>query len=283
MINATDYVQALRPLITARQTRFRRTRSIEVLDHAKFGGPEKTDFGVPGSLIVFVARDEEHLGQAKSALKGGKAAIQQMVAGIDKQMNALQPRSIDDVAAGVAKSPAFGALSYAGATIADPVFLPDGLDLTVFIAPYAGGRLVRQGFTFVEYVEQPATAGLALFVLKSEPKLTAAEKSALELIPRSAALLEVGSSYECEYTTLMAAAFGVAGAIVGRAAGAVVGAVAGAIVDVALVHAVASAATAVKPEHLTSEELKRLGPEQSAKQLVNLRLQALQAIKSARA
>jgi hypothetical protein len=39
--------------------------------------------------------------------------------------------------------------------MADPIFLPPGLDLTVFMVPYNGGRLVRQGFTYVEFVEEP--------------------------------------------------------------------------------------------------------------------------------
>ncbi len=277
MIKTSEYVEALRPLIEARQTRFRRTQSIEVVDHKKFGGPEKTALGRPGSLIVFVARDKERLDEAKGALKAGQAETQRMVDRIGKQMNALKPGPIDAVTQEVAKTSAFGALTYAGATIADPIFLPASLDLTAFVVPYSGGRLIGKGFTFVEYVEEPESSGLELFVLKTDPALSPAEKAALDLVPREMSNLLVGAAYECEYTTLMAAAFAVGGALVGGAKGAVAGAVVGAVIDVALVHFVASVRTTAPNTNLTSDALRRTGPELTAKQLLDLRLQALQA------
>ncbi len=283
MIQSRDYVEALRPLAGARQRRFRRTRRIEVVDHARYGGPEKTGFGSYGSLIIFVGRDAGRVREAKSALKAGEAGMQRLVAGIDAQMSALKPGTVDSVIEQVASAPVFGAITYGGATVADPVFLPPGLDLTAFMVPYSGGRLTRQGFSFVEYVEEPKAEPLSLFVLRTDPELSRAEAAALAGVPSAMTNLHVGVAYECEYTTLMAIAFGVAGGIVGAAAGgvkgAIVGAAAGAVVgaaiDAALVHAVASRLS-LQRSQLGADELRRLGPELSAKQLVNARLEAMQ-------
>jgi hypothetical protein len=287
MINTADYFAALGPLAVARQERFRRTQSLEVADHAKFGGPDKTHFGSLGSLIVFIARDAARLQQVKAALKGGAAAMQRVVAEIDAQVSALKPGPVDAVIRQVATGPAFGSLTYGGATMADPIFLPPGLDLAVFMAPYNGGRLARQGFTYVEYVEKPQTTGLSLLVLKTDPQLSRAEQAALAAVPSDMTNLNVGVAYMCEYTTVLAAGGAVVGGLVGGLAGvfggavvgAVVGGAAGAIVDAALVYAFAhaiGAKTGGPKPFINAAELRRLGPEMSAKQLLNARLEAMQ-------
>ena len=283
MIKAGEYFEVVQPLAVARQRRFRRTRRLEVVDHEKFGGPDATAFGSPGSFIVFVARDQERMREAKAALKGGASAMERLVAKIDEQMAALKPASFDRIIQDVASSAAFGAITYAGATVADPLFLPPGLDLTAFMVPYNGGRLVRQGFSYVEYVEDPKTTGLSLFVLKTDPELSKAERAALAAVPDDMTNLNVGVAYECTYTTVMAAVgavvLGAAGAYIGRVVGGVVGAVGGAVVgaaiDRALVHGLASRLS-LQASSLSADELKRLGPELSAKQLLNARLDAMQ-------
>jgi hypothetical protein len=74
---------------------------------------------------------------------------------------------------------------------------------------------------------------------------------------------------------------GVGGAIVGGAAGAAVGAIAGAAVDVALV-AIVEGKRFGHHLHLDPEDIKKLGPSKSAKELVNKRRDAMKKAHAAK-
>jgi len=89
MIKAKEYVEAMRPLMAARESRLRRTRPIAVFDHAKFGGPDKTGFGAPGSLNVFVARTAKRLREVQKALDAGRAGMKKLIAQIDNELAGL--------------------------------------------------------------------------------------------------------------------------------------------------------------------------------------------------
>jgi hypothetical protein len=290
MTEADSYVETFRPLMELRQSRLRRIRPLPVIDHAKFGGPMKTGFGTPGSLILFMGRSPEQTKEAMAALKSGKAAMKTLVQRISDQMDQLRPGGLDEVIRSLPAEPIVASLSYAGAPILDPIWLPRGLDMTVIAIPYSGGRLIRDGFQFVEYVEHEKSPSYSTFVLKSTPKLTPAERVALAKVPKHHHSVHVGHGYQCELTTIAAVAFGVAGAVGGAAAGAGVGGVAGAVVggaagaaagaivgaavDVALV-AIVEGKRFGHHLHLDPEDIRKLGPSESAKKLVNKRRDAM--------
>jgi hypothetical protein len=297
MMEATSYVDTFRPLMELRQSRLRRIRPLPVIDHARFGGPTRTGFGTPGSLILFMARSPEHTKEAMAALKSGKAAMKKLIRRISDQMDQLRPGGLDQVIRSLAQQPVVASLTYAGAPILDPIWLPQGLDMTAIAIPYSGGRLLREGFQFVEYVEREDSPGYSSFVLKSTPRLTPAERVALAKVPKHHHSVHVGNGYNCELTTIGAAAFGVAGAlggvevgavaggpfgaIVGGAVGAVGGAVVGGLIDVALV-AIVEGKRFGHRLHLDPEDIKKLGPSESAKQLVNKRRDAMKKAHAAR-
>jgi len=283
MISSKDYMDAIRPLVVERQARVRRTRTLEVLDHAKFGGPAKTAFGSLGSMILFLARTEQRLDEAKRALKSGAPAMKKLMAQVESEMSPLKPRSFDEAIEIASRETSFGALTYGGTSIVDPLFLPAGLDLTVIGIPYSGGRLIRQGFALVEYVADPQTAGLFAFVLKTNPELTTAEKSALSLVPREFATIHVGPAYTCEFTTIMATAGAVAGAVAGGAltgpggmyVGAAVGLWIGGGIDGMITHELGRMHPLSTPRNLDTTQLRELGPTLSARKLVSLRVEAM--------
>jgi hypothetical protein len=289
MMEAASYVDTFRPLMELRESRLRRIRPLPIIDHARFGGPARTGFGTPGSLILFMARSPEHTKEAMAALKSGKAAMKKLVQRISDQMDQLRPGGLDKVIRSLASQPVIASLTYAGAPILDPIWLPQGLDMTAIAIPYSGGRLLREGFQFVEYVEREDSPGYSSFVLKSTPRLTPAERVALAKVPKHHHSVHVGNGYSCELTTIGAGAFAVAGGLAGATAGGIVlgavgaigGAIAGAAIDVALV-AIVSGKRFGHHLHLDPEDIKKLGPSESAKKLVNKRRDAMRKAQAAR-
>ncbi len=268
----------------------RRVQPLPVIDHARFGGPTATGFGTPGSLILFLCRTRDDMSNALRTLAGGETAMKGLMARVSKQMDRLRPGTVDDVARAAARSESIAALTYGGAPVVDPIWLPQGLDLTVVAIPYSGGHLLREGFRLVEYVKTQDVRGYAAFVLKSAPKLTVAERTALKKVPKHLHGIHVGHGYKCELTALAALSFGVAGAVggavVGAAAGGVAGAIvgggagglAGAVAGAAVDAAVTNALEGKRFEHnvhLSKEDIRKLGQSRSAKTLVNKRRAAM--------
>ena len=75
MVKGKAYVEALQPLMQARQERLRRVQPLPVIDHARFGGPTATGFGTPGSLILFLCRTRDDMSNALRTLAGGETAM----------------------------------------------------------------------------------------------------------------------------------------------------------------------------------------------------------------
>ena len=285
------------PLLAEKQSRITRTRALKVVDHAKFGGPEKTGFGSPGSVILFLGRSSKETRQALAALKKGPVAMQKLLKRISDEMDALKPGTPADVLDAAKKEPVLAALNYGGVPLADPIWLPKGLEMTVVAAPYTGGHLIPQGFQLIEWVKKDDAPAYAAFVLKTSPPLTRAEKVALKRVPKSHRTVHIGSAYKCEATAVAALSFGVAGAVGGAAAGAaaggviggvvggVAGAIGGAIVGAAVDAGVVAALEGKqfgKHLHLSGDDIKREGPARSAKRLIEKRRQAMRRAQKAR-
>jgi hypothetical protein len=290
MNGADSYAETFQPLAELRQSRLRRVRTLPVIDHARFGGPMKTGFGTPGSLILFMGRTPEESKEATQALKKGEAAMKELLARISAQMDRLPIGNVEEVVRAAVREPVLAALSYGGVPILDPIWLPHGLDLTVVAIPYSGGRLIREGFQFVEYIKSEDAAAYSAFVLKSAPKLTRAEQVAMARVPKEHRTMHVGHGHKCEYTGLAALAGAVVGATLGGAAGAAAGGLAGGAVGAvggALIGAVAGAAVDAgvvatlegkrfgHHVHLSGDDIRKLGPSKSARELVKKRRDAM--------
>jgi hypothetical protein len=292
-----SYVETFQPLMDLRQSRLRRVSTLPVIDHAKFGGPTATGFGTPGSVILFMGRSPEQSKEAMGALKKGEAAMKELLARISGQMDRLHPGDVNDVIRSLPRQPVVAALTYAGAPIVDPIWLPQGLDLTVVAIPYSGGHLLRGGFQFVEYLKSDDSPGYSAFVLKSAPHLTRAERVALKKVPKNHRNMHVGHGYKCEMTTLAALAGAVVGGVLGAAAGAGMGGAAGAVaggvggaIGGAIVGAAVDAGVVATLEgkrfghhlHLSPDDIRKLGPSKSARELVKRRRDAMRKAHTAK-
>jgi|GEM_PF-4975093 len=281
MLETKDYLEAMKPLTEARESRLRRVRDVAVISHDEFGGPDKTGIGNDGTILFFLARNRRTLDAALESMRRGPQETQAMIKGIERTMAKLKPRPLPEVLARLSKQN-FGALTYGGCTLIDPLFLPEGMDLTIVNIPYAGGRLIPGGFKLVDFPIGDDDDDWCGTAVPRRPKLTPAEKEAFAKIPKDLSTIFVGHGYDCEYTSVMAVAFGVAGGVAGAAggaAGAVVGAAAGAAVgaavDAALVHALGGRVAKLDVT-LSDVQIRQMGPGLSAKTLVNMRRSALQ-------
>ena len=112
----------------------------------------------------------------------------------------------------MAASDAFASVVYGGREIAANLFLPKGVDLAAIVFPYAGGALASGGFTLREHVRDASKGAIEALIVRSDPRLTLAEKAALRAVPRDQLGLNVGVAMACETTGYAVAALLVAAA-----------------------------------------------------------------------
>lgn len=279
MITGEELQIALQPLNDVRQTRIRRVLPIQVVDQAKFGGPAKTGIGNEGTVIIVLSRNAKVHDAAMEAIAEGGSASQKFIQKLGNQLSKLTPpTSVEEYLKTIKKGVPVGAITYCGCTLVDPIWLPAGLDTTLLVFPYNGGRLLASGFKLVEYISSESDPSLCATALKYAPKLTAAEREALTLVPPDMVTVHIGNHAKCTYTTLAALGGATIGAIVGTITAPVgigVGAIVGAGVGYYAGQAFLNNMTRNIDVHLTDSQISKLGPAQTAKTLVNLRREAL--------
>lgn len=157
------------------------------------------------------------------------------------------------------QQPVIAAIRHGGESLASNLFLPEYAEVGCVIFAYNGGELDADGFTLVEYIQSDEHC-LEVVLLRHSPELTAAEKAALNAVPQDQRTRSVGNVAP-ENTVVAAGAVLVASA---------------AVYAVAYV-AACSAYCYLTPEevHLSDEEIQRLGPSASARELIHLRRTAM--------
>jgi hypothetical protein len=275
----------MRPLMAARKSRLRRIRPIEVFEQANFGHPDRPEFGTAGSIQLLLARSEKLLKEARATLETGHLGLENLVTEMSQQIAARECRSLEPMIDASSEEPSIVGLSYDGFPMADPLFLPKSLALTLLHIPYRGGHLPRDGFGLVEYVRKPESAGLYALVINISPKRTRAEIAALAQVPADMPHLHGGNIHKCSYVEAAVGAF--AGAIAAGLATGAAGAIAGAIVGAAAGEAGARVVDAVGREgpdraekainlQLNDLEMEKTRSALSFKELVHLRREAMQ-------
>jgi hypothetical protein len=167
----------------------------------------------------------------------------------------------------MAQAPVLADVRYGGNTLNAGITVPQNIDCAVAIFPYNGGRLAEDGFELVEYPKAGTSDRLEAVVVEVSPGLSAAETAALQLVPGSQLGRNIGVSLDC-CTTWWAVGFvtaGLAGAVALGAAGAATLIVVAGITAVQLGRAT----------NLSDAEIKKLGPAASARELLQLRREAL--------
>ncbi|MGW6725596.1 hypothetical protein ACWF9G_06790 [Nocardia sp. NPDC055029] len=234
-----------------------RYREIEVLDYVPTQ-PDRALLCLPGSVRVFVAAQDDPILQrvrdAATLRNGDDVAMVE---------NELRPRfegrtrlSTYQAWRLLQRSPVFASVRYGGRTLATNIFPPDDLGVVILDNPYNGGQLSPESLTLVEHRRDGTDDALAAVALKHEPPLTPAERAALAQVPEDQ--LEANLTADascCENGTFVAWA--------------------AMAVTVAVLCTAAVMAAEEEDRHLSDEQIRRLGPATTARELLDIRREAL--------
>ncbi len=247
------------------QARPIRLTKIEVID--KTSAAQKTFFGIPGTLTVFVARKGSGaINDLRGALEKGGEDLVKLYRKMVEQVAPLERATLEEAVQQTVHEPVFADLRYGGATLAQGLSVPQEIDMTALFLPYNGGRLAQEGFILAEHFTEGSDTPLEALVVRIDPPLTKAERAALRLVPNDQAINNVGLNDWCDSTWI--AVVIVAAAVVIPTA-----------VTVTLAVTAADAATLVDVEpHIPEETLKQLGPAASARKLLETRRKILSDI-----
>ncbi|MFC7427063.1 hypothetical protein [Nocardia tengchongensis] len=238
-------------------TRALRYREIEILDYIP-SQPDRVLLCPAGSVRVFVtAEGDPLLRQVRDAAANSGGAD------IDLVENVIRPRfegrtslSPYQVWRLLQRSPIFASIRYGGRTLATNVFPPDDLGMVVLDNPYNGGQLNPATLTLVEHRRDDAEGGLEAVALKCAPPLTPAERAALAQVPEDQLEGNITVEARCAHN----------GTFVVWAALAV---------TVAVICTAAVMADEEQQQHLSDDQIQRLGPSATARELLDLRREAL--------
>ena len=137
-----------------------------------------------------------------------------------------------------------------GATVMRNVFIPEDTGFCAIVLPYNGGKL--PALSLVEHVRTQGAKNIVAIAVRHTPPLTKAEKAAIGTLP----------AYEGNLIPIVPLCW--AWSVIAIAA--LVTLVAG---------CASSSLQAEEALHLSDEDVKRLGPEATARELLQLRRKAL--------
>ena len=250
------------------QARPIRLTNLEVVDKTSLA--QNAFIGIPGTLTVFVARKgSAALHELREALKAGGEALKQLYRKVGEQAAQVERWTLEEAVQATIQEPVFAELRYGGATLAQGLSVPEGLDMTtVLFLPYNGGRLAQEGFILAERFTEGSDAALEALVVRIDPPLTEAERAALQLVPVDQAINNVSANKPCDTTWV---------AVATVAAVAATPTVTDATVTTLVIEALGSrgAELADLEPHIPEETLKLLGPAASARKLLEMRREVL--------
>lgn len=185
-------------ILEAERRPVRRT-SVEVIDNTPDPSMAEPSVGAPGTVTVFVGRKGSGaLDRLRSALASGRdvrTQAEQALRGLTGGV-ARGP----ELARAMIEAPVFADLVYAGQVLNHGIFVPEGSDLVMAIFPYNGGRLAGEGFSLIEYYHEGSDAALEALVVQVRPPLSAAEQAALEKVPPDQDARNIGPARWCDTT-----------------------------------------------------------------------------------
>ena len=204
-------------------------------------------------MTLFIARPGTRaMDELRAALAKGQDAVAKLLGKYQKAASDRQQVSIDEAQKMMAASDAFASVVYGGREIAANLFLPKGVDLAAIVFPYAGGALASGGFTLREHVRDGSKGAIEALIVRSDPRLTLAEKAALRAVPRDQLGLNVGVAMACETTGYAVAALLVAAALL-------------------VIALMTAGCVASVDAHLDERRIKEIGDRASVRELLALR------------
>ncbi|MGW4350725.1 hypothetical protein ACWELJ_01405 [Nocardia sp. NPDC004582] len=239
-------------------TRALRYREIEILDYIP-SQPDRVLLCPEGSVRVFVtAEGDPLLRQVRDAAAHSEGADVHLVENVIRPRfegrTSLSPYQVWRL---LQRSPVFASIRYGGRTLATNVFPPDDLGMVILDNPYNGGQLNPTTLTLVEHRRDDAEVGLAAVALKYAPPLTPAERAALAQVPEDQLEGNMTIAGSCCHN----------GTFVVWAATA--------IAVTVIVVATAAVRSEEEQQHLSDEHIQRVGPSATARELLDIRREAL--------
>lgn len=254
-------LRPLRALSLEAARRPLRRRPLEVIDyHSRSPHPEE-HLALLGSISVLAARPgNSFMKEIRRAVADQDEPHTELAKRLYRQYAKRETVSIERAAAIALDQPVFADLHYGGTTLVENVFVPEDLDVALITLPYNGGRLAAGGFSLVEHPRTDDAASLDVLVLRNTPPKTKAEAAALSKVPSEQRALNVGrgpGDVACS-VLLLVAAVAVEAAVV------------------AVTFAITGKVDVEHIEHIDPGTILELGPAATARQMVELRRQALQ-------
>ena len=214
----------------------------------------------PGTVSIYVARKGSGvLNEIRAALGTGAGATNLMKR-LHKPAENRAPMTLSDAADFIAKLPTYGEVRYGGRVLMQNLCVPDGFEAVMTALPYNGGELERDGFAFAQYRRTDAPYDLEAIALVHAPPLSDVQKAALRAVPKDQASMNVGTASRCYAlcATAVAVVVTVAATLccgTGKSA--------------------AAWEMAEKSAALSDDDVKKMGPAATAKQLLAARRRIL--------
>ncbi len=262
MTSAQALYELTHPVFAEAQSRPVRFTKVEVINPTLDKKLKGLTLGIPGSLILFMARKGSNtLDELRAAYREGGTRLVELSERVVEQYKGRVEVSVEEAVQATIRQPVFADLLYGGATLAHGLFMPDDLDVALLALAYNGGRLASGGLKLAERYREDSNAALEAFIVRTDPPLTAAERAALAKVPSDQFINNV-LAIECD-TTWWAVAFATVG-------------VAAAIGTIAVATAVATISPVpINETHLSEEALIELDRRASARRLLEIRREAL--------
>jgi hypothetical protein len=241
--------------VAARSLRY---RDIEVLDYVPTQ-PDRALLCPPGCVRVFVTIEGDPLLQRVrdvASLRSGED-VDFVEGDFRPRFDGRTPLSNYELWRLLQRTPVFATVRYGARTLATNVFPPDDLGVVVLDNPYNGGALSPSQLTLVEHRRDDTDVALEAVALKHAPPLTPAERAALDQVPEDQleGNLTINAGCCTSATGIMYTAMAVTVAVLCTAA--------------------VMAPEVEERRHLTDDQVRRIGPAATARELLDIRREAL--------
>jgi hypothetical protein len=190
--NEAALLEALRSLEADKYSRLIRTSSPSVIT---FESDDDLGMVPPGSVTLFMApKGSSFLASVQNGFERGDVnKLQELANQIGAEGVKRKPISLKRAAADLIKQRVYADVRYGSETLAENLGLVNGIDYGILSFPYNGGPLNIRDFSIVEYFRDEQNEFLESVLVIRPPKLSPAEKKALELVPPELRGIHIGS------------------------------------------------------------------------------------------
>jgi len=235
-----------------------RRRTLDVIPYHPTDPRPETHLALEGTVTVLAARSgNPFIVQIREALANGKGDTADLARKLYLQYKRRKPVSLSRAVQTAVAQPVFGDVLHGGVCMMQNLFVPENMDVVFLPLPYNGGALAD--LVLVEHPVSEDVESLDVIALRHDPRLTAAERAAVDSVAALQSTLNVGygpGPVACG-TVLLTVAVVVEVAVV------------------AVTFAITGKVSIEHIDHLGAGEIRKMGPNRAARELVAMRRQYL--------